>query len=448
MAARVSETPGWRCYDPEAMVTPAASQTGPTLKRVARRWEIVGIALNDVIGSGIYLLPAAAAAVLGIASLWAVVVAAVVIGLVVLCFAEASSYFDEPGSAYLYTRVAFGDLAGFSVGWMAWLTRVAAVASLSVGFVQALEFLVPSVGSGWPRSIAIGGPLVALCVLNVIGVKASVRTAMGFVITKIVPLIVFVVIGVFFVSADVFRGQVATDKGGLGAAALVLLFAFVGFENTPVLAGEYRNPRRDVPFALIAHVAIVSIIYFAVQAVSLGTLPGLGESTTPLADAATLFMGSWGGWLLTAGAVVSILGTVSNSVLAGPRFLYAIARDGFLPAPLARVHPRFRTPAVAVILQTAITLPLALTGGFVELAALSVVSRLLTYVGTAVAIPVLRRRFESSGFRMPGGVIIPIAVCVLSVGLAANASRENLIAAAAALLAGGVLYLFRPSRAG
>lgn len=429
------------------MVKSSPTGAAPTLKRVASRWEIVGIALNDVVGSGVYLLPAAAAAVLGIASLWAVVVAAVVVGLVVLCFAEASTYFDQPGSAYLYTRTAFGDFLGFEVGWMAWLTRVAAVASLSVGFVQALAYLVPSVSRGWPRWLAIAVPLLAFCALNVIGVRASVRTAMVFVVTKIVPLLVFVLFGAFYVSGDVFRGQAPTDPGGLGSAALLLLFAYVGFENTPALAGEYRNPRRDVPFALITHVAIVGALYLAVQAVCLGVLPDLARSTTPLADAAFLFMGSWGGWLLTVGAVISILGTVSNSVLAGPRYLYAIARDGFLPTALAGVHPRFRTPAAAVVVQTAITLPLALSGGFAELAALSVVSRLATYVGTAAAVPVFRRRFpRTDGFRMPGGLTIPIAVGLLSLALAASASRANLISASVAVVVGALLYLIRPGR--
>ena len=414
-----------------------------SLRRVVTRWEIVGISLNDVIGSGIYLLPAAAAALLGTASVWAVLGAALVVGMVVLCFAEASSYFEEPGSAYLYTRVAFGDFLGFEVGWMAWLTRVAAVASLSVGFAQALEFLVPAVGAGWPRVVAIAVPLVGLGAINVAGVKAGVRAASLLVVAKLAPLLVFVLIGAFHVSADVMGTQRATQPGDLGAAALLLLFAFAGFENTPVLAGEYRNPRRDVPFALLAQLAIVTTLYVGVQIICLGVLPDLPESTTPLADAATLFLGTWGGWLLTVGAVISILGTVANSVLAGPRYLYAVAKDGFLPGWLGAVHPRFHTPAAAIGLQTLISLPLALTGGFVELAALSVVARLATYLGTAAAVPVLRRRFGAdSGFQLPGGPLIPILACMLVIGLGLSASSRNLIVAAVAMAVGAVFFFW------
>ena len=413
------------------------------MRRAVTRWEIVGLALNDVIGSGIYLLPAAAAAVLGTASLAAVAAAGAVVALIVLCFAEASSYFDEPGSAYLYTRVAFGDFIGFQVGWMAWLTRVAALASLSVGFAQALAFLVPAVEGGVARSLAVAVPLLALSAINIAGVKGGVRTATVLVIGKVLPLLLFIFVGVFYISGPVLRGQTAASGGaGLGQAALLLLFAFAGFENTPVLAGEYVSPRRDVPFALIVQITIVTLIYCGVQAVCLGVLPELAGSSTPLADAAGLFLGSWGGWLLTAGAVISILGTNSNTILAGPRYLFALAHDGFLPRALGRVHPTTRTPAAAIALQTLVALPLALGGGFEELATLSVVARLSTYFGTAVAVPVLRRKLTAppGGFRIPGGITIPVVAAALAIGLGASASRQHLEAAALALLVGTLLY--------
>ncbi len=422
---------------------PSLPADGATLRRAVNRWEIVGLALNDVIGSGIYLLPAAAAAVLGAASLPAVLAAGAIVALIVLCFAEASSYFDEPGSAYLYTRVAFGDFIGFQVGWMAWLTRIASLASLSVGFAQALAFLVPAVEGGMARSLAVAVPLLALSAINIVGVKGGVRTAMVLVIGKVLPLLIFIFVGVFYISGPVLRAQTAASGGGgLGSAALLLLFAFAGFENTPVLAGEYLSPKRDVPFALIVQITLVTLIYFGVQAVCLGVLPDLAGSSTPLADAAGMFLGSWGGWLLTVGAVISILGTNSNTILAGPRYLFALAHDGFLPRALGRVHPTTRTPVAAIVLQTVVALPLALGGGFEELATLSVVARLATYLGTAAAVPVLRRKLTAppGAFRLPGGVTIPVVAAALTIGLAASASRQDLTAAALALLAGALLY--------
>ncbi len=416
----------------------------PSLRRVVSRWQIVGLALNDVIGSGVYLLPAAGAALLGPASLWAVLLAGLAVLLVVLCFAEASSHFDRPGSAYLYARTAFGDLIGFEVGWMTWLARVTVAASLSAGFARALSYFWPAVEAGWARALAVTLPLLALTVLNVAGVRTGVHTATLLLAAKLLPLLVFIGGGLVAVAREGTVGQ-PPGEGGLREAALLLIFAYAGFENTAATAGEYRRPRRDVPVALLTQITFVTLLYVAVQWIALSTLPALGASATPLADAAGGFLGTWAGGLLTLGAAVSILGTNSTTVLHGPRYLFALASDGFGPRFLARVHPRYRTPAAAVIVQSTIALPLALAGSFEALAALSVLARLTTYVGTAAAVPVLRRKFarRPGGARLPGGPAIPIAAIALSVALLAGATAAGLQAAAVALAVGWVIYRFR-----
>ncbi len=416
-----------------------------SMRRAVSRWEIVGFSVNDVIGSGVYLLPAAAAAILGWLSVGAVVLAGVAVLLLVLCFAEAGSYFDRPGSAYLYTREAFGDLVGFEVGWMTWLARVSSVSSLSVGFARALGYLWPAANVGWGRGLAIVLPVLALTGINIIGVKSGVRTAVFLAITKTLPLLIFVFVGIFYVSTRLATSVVAKPGAGtLGDAVLLLLFAYAGFENTAAPAGEFKNPRRDVPFALIVQIVIVTLIYTGVQWVGLGTLPGVVDSQTPLADAAARFLGGWGGLLMTVGGVISILGTNSNTVLSGPRYLFALARDGFGPRFLATLHARYRTPAAAILVQTAIALPLAFTGSFEKLATLSAVARLATYFGTALAVPVLRRKLPRQGaVRLPGGPLIPIAAALLCLVFAASAKKENLIAGAAALIVGGVIYALR-----
>ncbi len=418
-----------------------ASDTG--LKRVVSRWQIIALALNDVIGSGIYLLPAAAAAMLGPESLWAVLVAGGAVLLIVLCFAEASTHFDEPGGAYLYARHAFGDFIGFEVGWMTWLARVASVASLAAGFAQALAYLWPAASAGAGRAAAVIAPTLALAGLNWIGVRTGVWTAVVLVASKLVPLAVFIGLGWRFVEAERIAGQ-PTGSGDLGAAALLLLYAYAGFENTTAPAGEYRNPRRDLPFALIVHIALITGLYFLVQWVALGTLTNAGASETPLADAASSFAGPVEGLLLTVGATLSILGTQSNTILIGPRYLFALARDGFGPRVLERLHPRFRTPDVAILLQVAIALPLALSGTFAGLATLSVVARLATYFGTILAVPVLRRRAGSAGgWRLPGGLAIPLAAALVTAALAASATSRHLLAAAIALVVGAAVYRWR-----
>jgi amino acid transporter len=422
-------------------------QTSPSLIRAVGRWQIVGLSLNDVIGSGIYLLPAAAAALLGPASLWAVLLAGLAVALIVLCFAEASSYFDQPGSAYLYARTAFGEFVGFEVGWMTWLARVASAATLAAGFAQALSYAWPATESGLPRVLAIVLPLLGLMVVNIAGVRWGVNVAVVLVVSKLIPLVLFAVAGVFVARWSTVAAQPA-GSGDLGQAALLLLFAYSGFENTPAAAGEYKNPQRDVPFALLVNITVVTTLYFAVQWVALGTLPLVGESPTPLADAARGFLGGWAGWLLTIGGAVSILGTNGNTVFAGPRYLFAMARDGFGPAFLGRVHPRFRTPAWAVVLTVAIALPLALSGTFAKLAMLSVMARLFTYLGTVAAVPVLRRKLQpgAGGVRLPGGPAIPIAAGILSLAFAASATSGQLLAAAGALAVGVVIFLLRSDR--
>jgi APA family basic amino acid/polyamine antiporter len=416
-----------------------------SMRRAVSRWEIVGFSVNDVIGSGVYLLPAAAAAVLGFASVGAVVLAGFAVLLLVLCFAEAASYFDRPGSAYVYTREAFGDFVGFEVGWMTWLARVSSVSSLSVGFARALGYLWPAANVGWGRALAIVLPVLTLTWINVIGVKSGVRTAVFLAVTKTLPLLIFIFVGVFYVTPALAASVTAKPgSGSLGDAVLLLLFAYAGFENTAAPAGEFKNPRRDVPFALIVQVVIVTVIYSAVQWVALGTLPGVVDSQTPLADSAARFLGPWGGLLMTVGGVISILGTNSNTVLSGPRYLFALARDGFGPRFLGTLHPRYRTPAAAIVVQTCIALPLAFTGSFEALATLSAVARLATYFGTALAVPVLRRKLPRMGaVRLPGGPTIPIAAALLCLVFAASATLRNLIAGLIALAVGGVIFLFR-----
>lgn len=426
--------------DQQATASPSST------RRAVSRWQIVGLSINDVIGSGIYLLPAAAAALLGPASLWAVLLAGFAVSLLVLCYAQAASYFDGPGGGYLYAREAFGSFIGFEVGWMLLLTRLATAAALSNGLAEAVTHYWPAAASGLPRIAIVTGSLGLLVAINIAGVRAAARTGVVLAIGKLLPLVLFVAIGAFHVDTTLASpANAPISSKTLAEAALLLLFAYAGFENLPAAAGEYRNPRRDVPFALLTMIATVTLIYVSVQWVALGTLPDLAHSTTPLAQAAAGFSGEALALLLTIGASISILGTNSNTVMMAPRYLLALASDGYGPRALAAIHPRLHTPAVAVVVIGVISLALALSGSFVQLALLSVVSRLCTYIGTACSVLVLRRRHggQPGALQLPGGPLIPIAAIVLSLGLLASASVANLLAAAVALLAGAVVYRFR-----
>ena len=413
------------------------------LLRAVSRWQIVALSVNDVIGSGVYLiLPVAAAALLGPASVWAILAAGFAVLLLVLCFAEASSLFDRPGGAIVYTQAAFGDFVGFEVGWMTWIARISSIAGLSVFFARAVGYLWPAAKSGVGQWATIVLPLLVLTWINVRGVKSGARTAVVLAWGKVLPLVLFVAVGLFFVDWSRIFPVPMPDRANFMKAALLVLFAYAGFENTPAPAGEYLDPKRDVPFALIMQIVIVTAIYTAVQLVALGTVPNLGASPTPLADAAAMMMGPVGGLILTLGAVLSVLGTNNNTVLAGPRYLYALAEMGRLPAVFGKIHPRYRTPYIAILTQTGVALLLMLTGTAEELAVLSAIARLATYIGTAAAVPVLRRKLPATArtIRLPGGPLIPIAALAICLLFLSAAEMKNWIAGGVALAVGAVIY--------
>lgn len=422
-------------------------RASPNLLRAVGRWQILGISINSVVGSGVYLLPATAFALLGPFSVWGVLLASITVSLLVLCYAKAASYFEQQGGSALYARIAFGPFVGFQIAWTIWLTRVATVASLGNGLADALMRFWPTAGTGAGRVTVIASSVLLMTAINIIGVAWAARVTTALVLGKLLPLLLFVFIGLFHSDWGLAFGGPAPGVLGyrqIGEAALLLLFAFSGFENLSVAAGEYQNPKRNVPFALLTMILVVTLLYVGVQWVAQGTLPGLATSSTPLADSAALFGGEGLAMLLTIGAAISIIGTCHGAMLLGPRFLHTLAVDGYGPRVLARVHPRFHTPAVAIAAQGVLALALALTGSFVQLAMLSVVIRLLGYISTSAAVLVLHRRLGESAdaMQLPGGSLIPLAALALSVGLLLSASLANLIAVAIAILVGCMIYWF------
>jgi amino acid transporter len=416
------------------------------LLRVVSRWEIVALSVNDVVGSGVYvILPVAAAALLGPASVWAILAAGLAVLVLILCFVEAGSQFDKAGGAYAYTRAAFGDFVAFEVGWMTCIARVASVAGLTAFFPRTVGFFWEGARSGaghWAISITA---LVVLTAINVAAVKGGARTAVILTWGKLLPLALFVLVGITAVDWGRVFPVPMPARENFGQAALLVLFAYSGFENTGAAAAEFKNPRRDVPFALIVMAAIVTAIYTLVQLVAIGTIGNLGATETPLAQATARWIGPAGGFLLTLGAALSVLGTISNTILSGPRYLYALAESGALPPVFAKIHPRFHTPYVAILTQSGIAMALLLTGTAEQLAELSVVARLATYVGTAASVPVLRRKMPPSDrtIRLPGGPVIPLLALAICLLFLSSATRKNLIAGAIALAVGAGIFVVR-----
>lgn len=409
------------------------------LVRAVGFWGLVAMCINAVVGSGVFLLPSESYKLLGPFSLWAPLLFAVPVFILVLCFAEASSHFSEPGGAYLYARTAFGDFIGFETGWMNWLARVTSLASLSNGFVVSLARLFPPLGGGAARIAVILISIGILTAIHYVGVRYGAASIYVFTLGKLIPLVGFIVVALIAwkhnpIPASMTLPGAGTDWSG---AALFMLFAYAGFENMGVPAGEFRNPRRELPRALLAGTFAIAAIYVLAQLGAMSALPDLSKTATPIADAAAALVGGVGAVVVTLGALLSMAGTNSGTVLEGSRMLYAISLGRPRLRPISYVHPVFRTPTVAILVHVVFAAVLACAGSFAKLAMLSAVARLTTYLFTCAAVPRLRRLNE--GFRTPG-LVIPILGTVISLALFLSLNRWNLLAAVIALIVGALLY--------
>ena len=420
-------------------------QTDTALKRELGRWDLTALGVNQVIGSAVFALPAALAASAGPWSPWMVAAVGVASMLIALSFAEVASRFDGTGGPYLYTRAAFSRFAAFEVGWMMWFTRAASWAAVINVLVSSLGFYWPVLTTGSPRAILITTIIAALAAINIRGIRQSSVVVNVLTVGKLVPLVVFIAAGIFFVDWARLRTTVTPSLAELSASGLLLIFAFGGYEVVPVPGGEARNPRRDVPFALIMTIIVVTLVMTLAQIVAVGTLPGLAASKTPLADAAALFLGAGGAVMITLGAVFSTSGNNMGQALSGSRNLFALAEQGDLPLFFGRVHPTFRTPMNAILVTAGVALTLALSGTFQTMAAASAISRLVVYVATCASMLRLRSsRFidvvKPPAFVAPFGPIVPVAAIAIAMTILAGATPVQLRNGAAALVVGAILY--------
>jgi APA family basic amino acid/polyamine antiporter len=416
-----------------------------TLKRALGRWDLTALGVNQVIGGAIFLWPAQVAAQVGAWSPIGFILIGFLSLSVALCFAELSSRFDTTGGPYVFTRAAFGDFVGFEIGWMQWFSRATSQASIMAATAVALGYYWPALTTGWARATFLIALTLAFGGINVRGIKQGSTVVNILTIGKLVPLAAFIVIGLFYVQpARLTTLPPLTVQESL-AAGLLLIFIYGGYEVVPVPAGESVDPRRDVPFAMVATIAAVMIVMTLTQIVAQGVLPNVADHATPIADAAAAFLGAAGGLLIGVGSVISMTGNNAGQVLSGSRMIFALAEQGQLPAVFARIHPVYRTPTNAIIFTSAVALMLALTGSFAQIALVSALARLLMYGGSAAATLRLRSpRFAAvvrpAGFTAPFGALTPLLAIGVCIGLAAGATRQQLLGGVAALAAGAAFY--------
>jgi basic amino acid/polyamine antiporter, APA family len=417
--------------------------------------DCFGLGINGIVGSGIFLLPAALQRRAGAHSPLAWLAVGSLCTLIALCFAEAASRTDRSGGPYRYAVEAFGPLVGFAVGWITMVSSLLGYAAVARGFAEHAAFLVGGGDNVVALMVWVVVVVAFLAVVNIVGIKPSARTGDVISVIKVLGLVAFVGVGLFFVKAANLHAVPAPAKGespGILAAAFAGLFACTGFEYVPVPAGETVNPQRAIGLAMVVSVVGATLLYVLVQVVAMGTLPSLATSTRPIVDSARAFAGNGGANAIAVVASLSALGFCAGSAMVVPRYVETFAQDAFLPRILERRSPRFGTPVVAILIVSVLVIALGATLDFDKLADVSNVAVVAQYVSTCIAILVWRTRDpKRSGFRLPLGPTIPVLAIAGSVLFLFHVSRMELFFGALLLVAGlafgAATRFFRRARA-
>jgi len=430
------------------MTQGASGATAPQLVRAIGRWSMVALAVNCILGSGIFGLPAPVAAYVGKWSPLAVLIAGLAMAAIIGCYAEAASQFTETGGHYLYVRRAFGRFAGIQVGWMTLLSRLTACAA-------AVNLLVISLGEFWagagdpvPRFVVVSLFVGTLGLTNYRGVAAGTLVSNVSVVAKLVPLVLVCAVGLAYLTSHPVLAPAAA--GGIDAwlkAVLLLIFAYGGYEAALFPMGEARDPRHDAGFALFVALLVVAFLYTVLQLVVVGALPDAARSERPLADVARVMMGQGGAALISIGALISVYGYLSANLLAGPRGTFALAERGDFPARFAAIHPRFHTPYVSITVYALLVWAFALLGSFTWNVTLSAVARLLYYGAVCAAVPVLRvKQPDAAAFRLPGGMLVPALGVLICLALLTRVDFSKSLILLAVILTATVNWLLARGR--
>jgi amino acid transporter len=421
--------------------------TGATLERVIGVRALTASAFNTTVGSGIFVLPAAVAAMIGAAAPVAYIICAVAMALVVLCFAEAGSRVSSTGGSYAYAAAAFGPFVGALTGALLYAgAGVLASAAVMNVFVGTLTVMIPSLGTPVLRVLLMALIYGGLALLNVRGTKRGVRTMELFSLAKLVPLLLLVAFGIFAMDGTNLKIPALPPASDMARASVMLIFAFLGFENALCPSGEVKDPHRTVPRAVLLALVLVTMLYLSIQMVAAGVLgPQLAnETAAPLAAVARVVFGSAGSTFILVGTLISTFGYLSGDALSSPRALFALAERGVLPPPIARIHRTFHTPWLAIATHAVLAFTLASTGSFATLIVVANVAILLMYGVVCLGIFPLRRKNIRAGgdpFIVPGGPIIPIAAIGVLVWLLTTATSKEWIATGTTLVIAAVLYV-------
>ena len=413
------------------------------LNRSISKWAMVLLVINGVIGSGIFGLPSKAFKEVGVYSIAAFLVCAIAVFIIILCFAEVSSRFDKTGGPYLYALSSFGPMPAFLTGWLLLLTRFITYAALINLLVTYL-----SVFSDWftlasSRIITIVLLTLFLAYVNHIGVKNSTRVNNFLTIAKLLPLLLFIIVGFFFINSENFKVQYIPDFSSFSSTVLLLVFAFGGFESVLVNSGEVKNPEKNLPFALLLAALIIASIYMLVQIVSIGTLPSLASTDKPLAEASQLFMGKTGAIIIAFGAMFSVTGTLNAIMLVGSRLPFAFSEENQFPKVFSFIHPKYKTPTWSLLLFMTVTIIISLNYSFLSAASISAITRVMIYAIVCITLIVLRKKKpeQTEFFKIKYGALFSILGVLIAIWLLSSAKINELRDVGIAIGIGLVVYL-------
>ena len=434
------------------MAVDQSGQTNSTaLIRTIGRWSLTALVINSIIGSGIFGLPSVVSGRLGKTAPIAYFIAGAGMAVISGCLAEVASQFHETGGPYLYARETLGRFWGLQIAWMMWLSRIAAASGTANLFTTYLGQVFPSATEPAYRFTILTTLVGFLAIVNYFGVKSGARASDFFTALKLLLLGSFIGAGLWWIGG---HGAVTpaplthvVEPRDWLEATLVLVYAYGGFEAVLLASGEMRDPRRDVPIALMIGIASVAVIYTLVQVVVSGTLSDPASTQRPIADSAMAVLGSRAAAAISIGALLSIYGYLSANMLHTPRLTFALAERGDIPAIFARIHPRFRTPDVSIVLYTVFLLAFTLAGSFRWNITLSAIVRLFAYGSIAIALFILRKRKpDADAFRLPGGPVLAVVAILFCLVLLVRAPLSNSTAVLATSAAAALNWAFVRNR--
>ena len=415
------------------------------LKRDIGKWGVRFLVLNCVIGAGIYGLPGALMNMAGSFSPWLFLIFGVLVISIVLTFASLASYFSNTGGPILYTSTAFGPLAGFQMGWLLYMARVASFAANIHVLFDYASYLWDGASVDLIRNIMIFLVIALLITINILGIKKAIQAINILAFFKTIPLIVMMILGFQYLTPEALMPTDIPQIDDTSALVLLILYAFIGFESSLISAGETKNPRKAMPGALISMMLFITVFYFLIQLAYVLVAPTVTEGA-PLVAMGEVLMGAVGATIVVLAAIFSVTGNVTSSIISCSRISYAMAEEGSLPKWFGEIHPKYNTPVNSLIFLGILVFLLALSGTFIYLAVASALTRMLAYAVCVFALPVVRRKADENiraeALTLPGGFLIPGIALLVSLYAIFQASMNSWLYLLGFALVGNVFYFF------